>query len=518
MNTRVWELELQRRDQNGRIIVNKKRLEPSKIAIVVVDMWDYHPESEEYEAKRTEVLVPRMNKALEVARTLGVQVIFLPTDVILHYRNYPQRKKVLALKHHDLPQPIDFNPIPPWPSFPSIEEKKRLRKSSKLEMNYGWTQMDPNLKICEGDMIAHGEQEMYNICKENGITNLLFMGCATNICVLAKPGALLSMTRYGLECILIRDMTEASGIYLPGLYTRDQCTTEVIAEIERRIAPSIDIVYELKKLELWQDNWIVDYAYITPWGERFYDYVTITLSTPHIKGVDICYTVDGSKPTSISNLYTEPFSINKTCTVKAAAFKDGKRVSLISQAGFLKIPPNPPLPDIYLSDLEQVNAILGFPYGDRKKPELDRSIGGNSLKIRGKKYKKGLGVHAVCELVYNIKSEYERFVAIVGIDDEILGKDGGLFRASYADVTFQVLVDDKLLGESPVMRVQNIPWAFDLEIPKGSKKLRLLVNDCGNYPLSILFSKQYVKWWERWSFHNYMDHADWVNAGFIIKK
>jgi hypothetical protein len=68
------------------------------------------------------------------------------------------------------------------------------------------------------------------------------------------------------------------------------------------------------------------------------------------------------------------------------------------------------------------------------------------------------------------------------------------------------------------MRVQNIPWAFDLEIPKGSKKLRLLVNDCGNYPLSILFSKQYVKWWERWSFHNYMDHADWVNAGFIIKK
>lgn len=512
MNTPTLELELQRRkSKSGKIVVTKEKVDPSKIAIIVVDMWNYY-----YcrtGKKRKEAMIPRMNRVLDEARSLGIQVVFLPTDVIQSYEGYPQRKTVLALPHHDLPEPIDFNP--PWPRG---GDECTCGPGPQCMVNYGWTAMDSSLKICDADLIVHGEQELYNLCKEQGITHLLYVGIAANNCELFKPGAIFSMTRYGLKCVLVRDLSEAETTYVPGRYTPDDGTAEVIAHIERYIVPTINIVAELRKVGYWQENWIVESVAITPWGHRFYDPVTVTLSTPRIEEAQIYYTLDGSEPTKKSILYTKPFMLKETTTLRTTAFRNERRISLISTADFLRLPPNPPIPDVYLSDLDPARAILGFPYEDKKKPNINRAIGNHNLKIRGRKYEKGLGVHAICELIYNLKPNYERFVALAGVDDEILGKDLGWFRAGYASVIFQVFVDGKLLSESPVMRIQDVPWAFNVKIPKESNQIRLLVKDSGNYPLSLFFSPQYTRLHDRWSFFNYMDHADWVNAGFIMKK
>ncbi len=43
------------------------------------------------------------------------------------------------------------------------------------------------------------------------------------------------------------------------------------------------------------------------------------------------YTLDGSKPTTASTLYTGPFAINSDCTLTAAAFPDGVRTHAITQ-------------------------------------------------------------------------------------------------------------------------------------------------------------------------------------------
>ena len=54
-------------------------------------------------------------------------------------------------------------------------------------------------------------------------------------------------------------------------------------------------------------------------------------------GVKIFYTTDGTEPNQNSVLYTKPFQIDKTCTVKARAFKDGFEPSFIYQNSYKRV-------------------------------------------------------------------------------------------------------------------------------------------------------------------------------------
>ena len=65
----------------------------------------------------------------------------------------------------------------------------------------------------------------------------------------------------------------------------------------------------------------------------FADTTTVSMSGPD--GAEIHYTTDGSQPTAESQLYSEPFTLNATATVKAIAIKDGT-TSEVSTKGFTK--------------------------------------------------------------------------------------------------------------------------------------------------------------------------------------
>jgi uncharacterized repeat protein (TIGR02543 family) len=57
--------------------------------------------------------------------------------------------------------------------------------------------------------------------------------------------------------------------------------------------------------------------------------ITLTTDT---KGAEIFYTLDGSEPATTSSLYTEPFAITETATVKAIAYKDGVSSGVMTAA------------------------------------------------------------------------------------------------------------------------------------------------------------------------------------------
>ncbi len=72
---------------------------------------------------------------------------------------------------------------------------------------------------------------------------------------------------------------------------------------------------------------------------------------------------------------------------------------------------------IYLSDLEP-KAVKETPFFDESfSYRRDKSVAGEPLRIDGNNYEKGLGLHAKCELTYDLDGQFRGMTAVVGIDD-----------------------------------------------------------------------------------------------------
>jgi nicotinamidase-related amidase len=491
-------LTLQTRDrESGRILAANDSVESSRIGIVIIDMWNTNDCMTN--AQRAAALVPRMNKALDAARRLGMSIIWAPTDVASQYAGTPQRERAIALTRYPLPHIVNFScPF----SVPTVRPDKCMcGPGLACHVHYGWDAMDPNLVIASGDWIAGDPEELYSIYKQRGLARLIYMGINTNLCVMNKPEGIAAMTAAGLKCILARDLTDAETSYDPDLgFTPDMGTEKDIADVERSGISTINMAEEMRKAGAWNDGWIVEMVRVTPWGTKawpyeFTDAVKVTLSTPQQKSVAIRYTVDGSEPGPASPLYTKPLELTKTTELHASAFESGRRVTLRSEGYFAHLGPLPPKPDVYLDQIEPLTPARP---DWRWEAKTNLAFTGSPLSIRDCTYGKGKGVRAPANLLYKVQPSYDRFVARAGVDDDpFRQRPSARFLATYPSVQFQVYIDGTLASESPVMRLGQEPWRFEVKIPERSRLIDLVVTDAGS--------------------RSPLDLADWVDAGFKLK-
>src|SRR5664279_4753753 len=100
---KILHMSLQTRDpKTNQVITRTEDVDASKIGVVIVDPWNYHWCMTACE--RVSAMVPRWNKSLEVARKMGMPIIWCPSDVIGSYSGYPQRERVLGMKLLDVPK------------------------------------------------------------------------------------------------------------------------------------------------------------------------------------------------------------------------------------------------------------------------------------------------------------------------------------------------------------------------------------------------------------------------------
>jgi len=139
----------------------------------------------------------------------------------------------------------------------------------------------------------------------------------------------------------------------------------------------------------------------------------------------------------------------------------------------------------YLADLNPATADT------RSLLEVDwpvragRNVVGGPLKLDGKTYERGLGVHAVTTLTYKLDEDFERFRAMVGVDDGV---------APHGSVVFRVLGDGRKLFESGVLRGGRPPVEVSVDV-SGVKVLTLQADAADEFDVS--------------------DHADWAEARLI---
>jgi hypothetical protein len=105
---------------------------------------------------------------------------------------------------------------------------------------YPWTREHPAIDIVGFDGVSESGQEIYNFCKQEGITNIALMGVHTNICILNRSFGARQMTQLGFQVALVRDLTDS--MYDPRtrpFVSHTRGTELVVEHIETRWCPSI---------------------------------------------------------------------------------------------------------------------------------------------------------------------------------------------------------------------------------------------------------------------------------------
>ncbi len=490
----------QTRGADGETILTPTELIPEKTAILIIDMWNSHWCMTA--AERVSAMVPRMNAVLQAARKLGMQVIWNPSDVVTAYSGYPQYERAIAVVSRKAPA---IRETPPT-KFTAPGGGCMCGPGFRCGGNYGWDEMHPSLIIGDNDLISASTDETYSLLSDRGITNLIYMGVHTNICVYGKPGGLSEMWQAGFNCALARDLNDAFTMYDPGKpYTPDDGTSEINRNLQQAGIPNINMGEEFQKAGLIKSDLPVDYVRFVPWGKPDRPYFTeamtiVTLTAPWLENVEIRYTTDGSEPTVQSPRYTGPLKITQTTTVQAIAFRKGKQASLPALSYYVKLPSDiPPQPDVYLEDLEYIpNAYIERVKDFMWMPKKLQSYEGKPLRVSGTTYMHGMGFRAPTSVQYDLKPQYNRFVARAGIDENMLSDNhNGRSIAIHSSVIFKIFIDGELAAESPVMHISQEPWRFDVKIPEGSRRINLVCMDAGS--------------------RNILDYGNWVDAGFIIK-
>jgi nicotinamidase-related amidase len=211
-----------------------KSLPPKETALVICDMWDKH--WCQSATKRCDALAKKADAVVKALRKKGVTIVHAPSECMAFYKAHPARKAALALPKETPPKPraIADAPLPIDDSDGGCDDARPV-KSFKA-----WTRQHPAIEIAKEDFITDSGQEVYNLLAKRGIKNLLVMGVHTNMCVLNRTFAIKQMTRWGVRCVLVRDLTDA--MYNPKkkpFVTHDEGTELVVRHIEKYWCPTV---------------------------------------------------------------------------------------------------------------------------------------------------------------------------------------------------------------------------------------------------------------------------------------
>ncbi len=158
----------------------------------------------------------------------------------------------------------------------------------------------------------------------------------------------------------------------------------------------------------------------------------------------------------------------------------------------------------YLSDLDP-KAKDEFPgplfqLTRRFEFKRDTNVLHGPLRMNGRPYRKGLGVHSYSLLVYELDEAALRFHATIGLDDSARPKSPDAARANVASVVFRVRVDQKLLFERAMTwRDEPVP----ISVPVAGGETLSLEVDFGGVPGTM---------------NSVLDRADWADARIVRRE
>lgn len=201
--------------------------------MIICDVWDNHWSKGATE--RVDVIAPRINELAIQLRTRGSSIIHAPSETLDFYRDHPARRRMDRIPRVEPPEPRPH----PDPALP-IDDSDGGSDSGEREAYRAWSRQHPAVRIADDDLISDDGIEIYSALRAAKISTVAIAGVHTNMCVLNRSFGIKNLVRWGLEPVLVRDLTDA--MYNPEMppYVSHQRGTELVIEyIEKYWCPTV---------------------------------------------------------------------------------------------------------------------------------------------------------------------------------------------------------------------------------------------------------------------------------------
>ena len=230
-------VEIYRGSGDWREVAIDEQFSPSSSALILCDMWDHHWCQDA--ARRVGILAGKIAPVVEVARAHGFLIIHAPSETMQFYQDAPQRLNMLAIPPVEPPHSLELAE-PPLPIDDS--DGGCDTANNPLPVNHrNWTRENAAIPIAPADLVSDNGREVYSALRARGIQRLFVAGVHANMCILNRTFAIRQMTKWGVRCILIRDLTDA--MYNPArrpFVSHERGTGLVIEHIEKYWAPTVE--------------------------------------------------------------------------------------------------------------------------------------------------------------------------------------------------------------------------------------------------------------------------------------
>lgn len=197
-------------------------LDLATTAIVVMHAWDFgKPEqypgwhrSVEYISRADAICADEFPFLLQVCRQKGMTIYHVVIPANSYYEKYPGYRRAVSLTES----------ANSGSKIMQIEKNETLRelelfrrdyvfpgKHNLDEINQGIEQLDfPELvKPFGNEGVALDSEQLFALCRADGINHLIYSGFAVNGCLWLSPGGMIDMNRHGLLCSVIAQTVTA---------------------------------------------------------------------------------------------------------------------------------------------------------------------------------------------------------------------------------------------------------------------------------------------------------------------
>ena len=213
----------------------RRPINPARSAVLVCDVWDAH--WCRTAAERSAVLAGRIDELTRAARSAGARIVHSPSGTLEYYEGTPQRERMKSLPMVGPPEPLELPDV----GLP-IDDSDGGCDTGECQPQPGrrpWRRQHAAIEIAEEDVISEDGGEVYSMLRGAGVDTLFFTGVHVNMCVLDRPFGIKQMTRWGVDCVLVRDLTDS--MYNPKrapYVSHDDGTRLVVEHIERHWCPT----------------------------------------------------------------------------------------------------------------------------------------------------------------------------------------------------------------------------------------------------------------------------------------